>query len=145
VLPNTPQQHKNGNGRSTGLDRLHAPTVPAPELVLSQLSSVQKLSQEMSRAAQSDTSAIAAAAAAGSSTEDTEVMTEYLVRRVVNACACSAVQFVLLSLAVRIDDASVSVCMGGCMPSELKCVMLPCASLPRISQTRYIHHTSKQN
>jgi hypothetical protein len=91
----TPQQHKNGNGRSTGLDRLHAPTVPAPELVLSQLSSVQKLSQEMSRAAQSDTSANAAAAA-GSSTEDTEVMTEYLVSSVVNTCACSAVQFELL-------------------------------------------------
>jgi hypothetical protein len=119
----TSQQHKNGNGRSTGLDRLHAPTVPAPELVLSQLSSVQKLSQEMSRAAQSDTSANAAAAA-GSSTEDTEVMTEYLVRRVVCNCACSAVQFeLLLSLAVRIDAASVSVCMGGCMPSELKCGM----------------------
>jgi hypothetical protein len=122
VLPNTTQQHKNGNGRSTGLDRLHAPTVPAPELVLSQLSSVQKLSQEMSRAAQADTSANAAAAA-GTSTEDTEVMTEYLVSSVMNTCACSAVQFVLLLLAVRIDAASMSECMGFCMPSELECGM----------------------
>jgi hypothetical protein len=112
----TSQQHKNGNGRSTGLDRLHAPTVPAPELVLSQLSSVQKLSQEMSRAAQADTSANAAAAA-GTSTEDTEVMTEYLVRGVVNDCACSVVQFELLLLAVT-TGASCKRVRGCCMPSE---------------------------
>lgn len=65
--------------RMTGLDKMHSPSVPCPEQVLSHIPSVQKLTQEMNRAA------AGARDWADSAEENGDVMTEYLVSM---GCMC---------------------------------------------------------